>query len=99
MALKDLVIDRAEAIARKIAAKFTLWPNEEQKLIKEIAEAIREAERRSPQPAEAALNAQAPIGLELAEAVIKVIESRKLKSPADCKLLAMAKEVTNAHTR
>lgn len=44
MALRDLVMDRAEATARKIAAKYPLWPAEEEQLVKDIAEAIRAAE-------------------------------------------------------
>ncbi len=43
MALKDLVIDTAEATAMKIAAKYPLWPHEAASLTKEIAEAIRAA--------------------------------------------------------
>ena len=41
MALKDLVIDRAEATAMKIVAKYVLWPSEATALTKDIAAAIR----------------------------------------------------------
>lgn len=43
MALKDLVVDHAEAVAMRIVAKYPLWPVEAQALTKEIAHAIRAA--------------------------------------------------------
>lgn len=40
MALKDLVMDRAESVARKIVRKVNLWPHEEEMLVQEITKAL-----------------------------------------------------------